>query len=180
MKIAIIGTHSTGKTTLLTHVQHALVSRGEQVEVLPELARVCPFPINEETSLEAQAWIQTNQIQQEQHLHTPGAVLLCDRSTLDNFAYMQRAAMLAGQDVAAIEAAAAEHMKTYDYIFKTTMLQVSATEDGVRTTDETFRNDINARIEALLSTYAVEYHELESTTDYDVHVTRIIDTLTVI
>jgi len=52
------------------------------------LARLCPLPINEETTMDAQKWILLNQIAQENTIDHTGKVLITDRSTIDNFAYM--------------------------------------------------------------------------------------------
>lgn len=175
MKVAIIGTHSTGKSTLLKHLAEALKRSGRSVVVLPELARFCPMPINEATSLEAQVWIQEHQRKQEEQLYTPDTILLCDRATIDNFAYMQRAAM--DRDVSAYEGQAVLHMKSYACVFKTRKLPIPAVADGVRTVDEAFRTDIDRRISDLLEDHSIPHTPLSETIEYDVHVQHMMDVI---
>ena len=57
MKVAFIGTHGVGKTTLAYGLAMRLKQLGANVGFLEEVARRCPFPINEETSLQAQVLI---------------------------------------------------------------------------------------------------------------------------
>lgn len=175
MKIAIIGTHSTGKTTLIRKLGYVLEAHGYEIKFLEELSRKCPMPINEHTSFEAQLWIQTHQIREEHQLAQDNTVLLCDRSTLDNFAYLQRSS--ADKDLSEIEHTAADHMQTYDIIFKTYKLDIAAKEDGVRSTNDIFRDDIDTRILNLMATHDIPYHTLPASTDYNEHVQYILHTI---
>lgn len=168
MKIAIIGTHSTGKTTIINRLADYFTSHEQSVHILPEFARLCPFPINEGTTLEAQNWIQEEQIKQEAAIDHRKSILLCDRATLDNFAYMHKAAN--GADIHAYEKRAAAHMHSYDYIFKTKKLDVAARADGVRTTDQTFRDQIDVLIHHFLEKHHINFHLLPPVLDYDTHV----------
>ena len=168
MKIAIIGTHSTGKTTLIENIAEMLSQHGKEVLILPEYARLCPFPINEETTLEAQKWILLSQITEENKIDHEGKILLTDRATIDNFAYMYRI----GQNDAIenFERCAVAHMKTYDFIFKTRKLNLDAKEDGVRTTDFEFRDMIDRLITHLLMKHNISYSLLPETIEYTEHV----------
>lgn len=177
MKIALIGTHSTGKTTLLNKLKTVLEFLGHHVEVVPELSRLCPFPINEETTMEAQEWIQNQQITQENQLHQPEKILLCDRATLDNFAYFERAGRLHNRDISSWEQRAADHMSSYHFIFKTHKLELPAAADGQRSTDKEFRDEIDSSIHRLLEKHAVKYHLLDPSFDYDLHVRNILEKL---
>lgn len=167
MKIAIIGTHSTGKTTLKEHIGNELAATGHSVAHLPEFARLCPFPINQTTTLEAQTWILEQQMLHEYIAHQPGVFLLCDRATIDNFAYMHRATN--GKDINGYENLAVDHMQTYDYVFKTTMLDIDPLYDKVRSTDGTFRQDIDNRITHFLHKHNIFHYALPATTDLHKH-----------
>lgn len=175
MKIAIIGTHSTGKTTLIKLLHCELQMRGIPSVILPEFSRLCPFPINENTTMQAQNWIQEQQIKQEVQHYRQGKVLICDRATIDNFAYMYAAAK--GMDVQEKERRAAEHMASYDLVFKTTKLDIAAEADGVRTTDSRFRNTIDTYIEYFLYKHDLPRYQLPHTIDYMTHVSYILDIL---
>jgi molybdopterin-guanine dinucleotide biosynthesis protein len=65
MKIAFMGSHRVGKTTLCFDVAARLKRLDMAVDLVKEVARACPLPINKETTLEAQAWILHTQIAEE-------------------------------------------------------------------------------------------------------------------
>lgn len=175
MKIAIIGTHSTGKTTLMEHLHTTLRANKKHVDIVPEFARLCPFPINESTTREAQTWILEQQMLHEYLEHDEDTFLLCDRATIDNFAYMYRATN--GQQTEGYEALAVDHMSTYNYVFKTTKLDIDPVYDKIRSTDGTFRQEIDNIIHMLLAKHAIPYHLLPATTHIDTHIKYILDTI---
>lgn len=177
MKLAIIGTHSTGKTTLLVRLKESLGFLGLKSEIVPEMARLCPFPINEETTLEAQKWILENQMAKEAEMFQEGLILLCDRSTIDNLAYFWRAASIRKIDIGDWETRAVHHTSTYNFIFKTQKLSLSSLADGLRATDEYFRQEIDDLITELLQKHRIKYHLLLPTIDYSAQVDYIINRL---
>ncbi len=168
MKIAIIGTHSTGKTTLIEHIAEMFSRQGKETLLLPEYARLCPFPINEKTTLEAQKWILLSQITEENKILHEDKVLLTDRATIDNFAYMYR--IEKSDAIENFERCAVAHMRTYDFVFKTQKLDLDAKEDGIRTTDLEFRDMIDRLITHLLKKHNIQYQMLPATADYSTHV----------
>ena len=172
MKIAIIGTHSTGKTTLIKLLHCELQLLGIQSKILPEFSRLCPYPINEQTTLDAQIWIQNQQISQEERIEKDCDVLICDRSTLDNYASMHMASD--GQNTRNYEMRAAKHMESYGAVFKTQKLNIQGQEDGVRTTEEGFRTSIDKRIQYFLYKHNVPHIELAATIDYKQHINNIL------
>src|SRR5512146_1552489 len=92
MKLAFIGTHGVGKTTLCYDLAAALKRQGVNVDMVKEVARLSPLPINRKTSLEAQLWILTTQIAEEIRSAAQHEVVICDRSVLDNYAALVLAA----------------------------------------------------------------------------------------
>src|SRR4029434_9499597 len=88
IKFAFIGTHGVGKTTLCFDVGAVLKKRGLHVDLVKEVARLSPLPINRKTSLEAQLWILMTQVAEEIRSAAYHEVVVCDRSALDNYAYM--------------------------------------------------------------------------------------------
>ncbi len=177
MKLAVIGTHSTGKTTLLVRLKDALGFLGLKSEIVPEMSRLCPFPINEETTLEAQKWILENQMLEEEKMKKEGLILLCDRATIDNLAYFWRAASIKKVNIGEWEEKAINHMPTYDFVFKTQKLLLSSVADGLRATDEYFRQEIDDLITGLLQKHQIKFHLLLPTIDYSAHVDFIINQL---
>ncbi len=87
MKIAFIGAHGVGKTTLCYDLASRLKRQDRAVDLVKEVARSCPLPINRETTLPAQAWILHTQIAQELATAAQCDIVICDRSVLDNYAY---------------------------------------------------------------------------------------------
>ena len=88
MKIAFIGSHGVGKTTLCYDLASALKRQGASVDIVKEVARLSPLPINRQTSVDAQTWILMTQVAEEIRSASQNDVVVCDRSVLDNYAYM--------------------------------------------------------------------------------------------
>ena len=68
-----------------------LKRQGLHVDIVKEVARLSPLPINRKTSLEAQPWILATQVAEEIRSAAHHDVVICDRSVLDNYAYMVHA-----------------------------------------------------------------------------------------
>jgi nicotinamide riboside kinase len=147
MKIAFIGTHGVGKTTLCFDLAALLTRESVHVDIVKEVARLSPLPINQKTSLEAQLWILTTQVAEEIRSGSHHQVVVCDRSVLDNYAYMRFAC---GRQ-RPIERFVDWWMKSYDLLFKVPLASAPASEDGVRDTDEFFVRSIDALVDELLA-----------------------------
>ncbi|MGC1292445.1 MAG: hypothetical protein WA855_14295, partial [Candidatus Acidiferrales bacterium] len=80
MKLALIGTHGVGKTTIAYEVCSLVKRAGQNVELVSEVARRSPFPVNAGTTLEEQLWILHTQIAAELEAGRNGAHAVCDRS----------------------------------------------------------------------------------------------------
>jgi nicotinamide riboside kinase len=146
VKIAFIGTHGVGKTTLCYDVGAMLKKRGLHVDLVKEVARLSPLPINRATSLEAQMWILTTQIAEEIRSAAHHEVVICDRSVLDNYAYLKFAA---GRQ-RWLEPLINQWMKSYDVLFKVPISGGPAA-DGVRDTDEFFMRNIDRIVDELVA-----------------------------
>src|SRR5512140_1309218 len=155
MKLAFIGTHGVGKTTLCYDLASALKRQGVNVDMVKEVARLSPLPINRKTSLEAQMWILTTQVAEEIRSATQADVVVCDRSVLDNYAYMTFAC---GRQKA-IERFVEYWLKTYDLLFKVP-ISGAASADGVRDTDEFFMRNIDTLVDTLLNEKKIPYERL--------------------
>ena len=82
LKIAFVGTHGVGKTTLCFDLAAQLKRLDLGVELVKEVARRCPLPINEQTTPDAQAWILHTQMAEELSAAASYEVVICDRSVL--------------------------------------------------------------------------------------------------
>lgn len=155
MKIAFIGSHGVGKTTLCYELVARLKKRGCQVDLVKEVARLSPLPINRQTSLDAQTWILMTQVAEELRSASQGQVVVCDRSALDNYAYM----VLACGRQKALERFVMHWMKTYDLLFKVPV-SGAPSADGVRDTDEAFMRAIDQLVDQLLDETRVPHERL--------------------
>lgn len=88
MKIAIIGTHGTGKTTLSYQIAAYYKAQGKNVKIVQEVARSCPFPINEKMTVKSAKWIYLEHARKELEA-SKYEVIICDRSVYDSFAYAE-------------------------------------------------------------------------------------------
>jgi predicted ATPase len=158
MKLAFIGTHGTGKTTLCYDLTAALKRHGFNADMVKEVARLSPLPINRKTSLDAQTWILMTQVAEEIRSASAHDVVVCDRSVLDNYAYL---AFACGRQ-RAVERFVDHWMKSYDVLVKVPMLG-TATEDGVRDTDEFFVRSIDQLVDSLLAEKKLAHTRLDST-----------------
>ncbi len=158
MKVAFIGTHGVGKTTLCYDLAATLKRQNVNVDIVKEVARLSPLPINQKTSLEAQTWIFMTQIAEEIRSGSQHDVVVCDRAVLDNYAYM----MFAFGRQKPIERFMHHWMKSYDLLFKVPLTgEVSA--DGVRDTDDFFVRSIDHLVDTLLAERSIPHERLDPT-----------------
>lgn len=142
LKVAFVGTHGVGKTTLCYGLAARLKSRDVVLEVVHEVARRCPLPINEDTGLASESWILHTQIAEEVIAEARYPVVLCDRSALDNYVYL----LLAAGRQEGLDALVDFWMSSYDLLIQVPIVG-DAAADGVRTTDPVFQRAIEERLD---------------------------------
>jgi hypothetical protein len=157
LKIAFIGTHGVGKTTLCFDLASRFKRLDLSVDIVKEVARGCPLPINEQTTLEAQAWILHTQIAQEIVATAQNQAVICDRSVLDNYAYLVHRVGRMREYDALVRA----WVGSYDGLFKVPVIQ-APTFDGTRAVSRTFQLEIDAGIERLIDVFNVKVHHLDA------------------
>jgi nicotinamide riboside kinase len=140
-KLAFIGSHGVGKTTLCYGLAARLKARDLAVEVVHEVARRCPLPINEETSVAAQEWILHTQIAEELVAQARYPVVICDRSLLDNYVYL----LLAAGREESLESLLAAWMRGYDLLVHVPVV-AQPNPDGVRSPDPGFQLAVEERL----------------------------------
>lgn len=88
-KIAIIGTHGVGKTTLCNGLATCIRKQGKTAVIVSENVRECPLPIHDAQGLATTQWIIGRQLQAEMEatIEKPDFIL-CDRSMLDPMVYL--------------------------------------------------------------------------------------------
>jgi nicotinamide riboside kinase len=141
-KIAFIGSHGVGKTTLCYGLAARLKSSDYAVEVVHEVARRCPLPINQETSAAAQSWILHTQVAEEIVAAHRYPVVICDRSALDNYVYL----LLAAEPRPELERLVDAWMTSYDLLVHVPVVD-EPSPDGVRSADPSFQRAVDERLD---------------------------------
>lgn len=151
LKIAFVGTHGVGKTTLCFELAARLKRRDLRVDMVKEVARSCPLPLNRDTTVEAQAWILHTQIAREIEALVHHDVIVCDRAVVDNYAYLVQKF---GR-IHIFDELMASWLPTYGLLVKVPVVD-RPRFDGVRDTGADYQQEIDAVIESLLKEFRVE------------------------
>jgi len=156
LKLAFVGTHGVGKTTLCFDLASQLKRLDLGVDLVKEVARRCPLPINEATTPDAQSWILHTQIAEELAAGAIYEVVICDRSVLDNYAYLVARVGRRPE----LDPLVARWIDTYDALFKVPVLGAPAF-DGTRAVSPTFQLEIDTTIDRLVESFGVTVHPLD-------------------
>ncbi len=149
-KIAFIGSHSVRKTNAVHSFAGAVGRSGRSVEVGREVIRFNPLGLNEGATPEAQLWVIMAQIQQELELRNRADVLVTDRAVIDNFAYFLR--VTGGEDPFDVKPLVRMWCTTYD-LFVRLLPDTPLEADGVRSTNDRFRDEIETILNCILPNY---------------------------
>lgn len=152
-KIAFIGSHSVRKSNAVHAFASTIGRAGVSIEVGREVIRFNPLGMNEAATPEAQLWVLMAQVQQELELRNRAEVLVTDRSVIDNFAYYLR--VTDGADPYAVEPLIRRWVQTYD-LFVRLLPDVELLADGVRSTNDAFRDEIEAILDRILPGYIAD------------------------
>ncbi len=139
MKLALIGTHGVGKTTLAYEICSLLKKAGYSVELVAEVARQSPFPVNAATTLEGQLWILHAQIAAELDASRRAPNVTCDRSVLDNYCYLVN--KFGRQQ--RLESWLEWWMETYSLLVGVPPISDGIVADGFRSEDREFQKRIH-------------------------------------
>jgi hypothetical protein len=156
MKVALVGTHGVGKTTLCYEVAARLKRRNVELDIVREVARRCPLPINRDTTAAAQQWILHTQVALEIEADAQHDVVLCDRSVLDNYCYLVHAS-----GSSKVWESFLDHwLATYDLLVHVPVWR-RPTYDGVRAVDPTFQAEIDDLLEGMFTARGLRPMRLE-------------------
>jgi predicted ATPase len=149
--IAISATHGCGKTTMVYALAAHLKKLGKNVVVLNELARECPFEINQKGENRTQVWLIAEQVKRELELMDRYDYVICDRSLFDAYAYatyLNQPGWSFRYLYPYIEAHVLEYYQRI-FILDPTSFAFNI-EDGVRDTDEKFRIGVHSILTTLI------------------------------
>jgi thymidylate kinase len=147
VKLALIGTHGVGKTTLAFETCSLLKKANYNVELVTEIARQSPFPVNAATTLEGQLWILHAQIAAELEAAQRAPHVICDRAVLDNYCYLVNKFGRQPQ----LEPWLAWWMQTYSILIGVPAFAEGITPDGFRSEDRAFQQRIETILKELLT-----------------------------
>jgi thymidylate kinase len=146
--IAITGTHGTGKTTLSFILAAEYKKLGANVKIIQEVARSCPFPLNENMTKETALWIFHEHSKKELEAIRNHDIVICDRTSFDSFVYA--AHLEIPMDIYLIEWAHS-HLYEYDTLFYVKPSEKPPLNDGTRSIDLQFQSQIDTEFKRYLS-----------------------------
>lgn len=150
-KIAIVGTHGVGKTTLCKALAEYAKAQGKKVESVGEVVRDCPYPIHREMTYKAFEWTAMSQILREREAErTNPNLIVCDRSAFDTYIYMRyfidsnKISVNEQELFCTIHSYLRHYLFTYDYIVLVEPTTKSIENDGFRDTNLKIQKAISA------------------------------------
>ena len=158
MKIALIGTHGTGKTTIAHDLVASLKKQGVNADFLGEVVRDCPFPINESTTKDSQEWMIFMQHIKEIEMKQKYSVLVCDRSILDGYIYYIRKF----KENEVLEKFVREKIKDYSLLIKIPIREEFLKEDGTRSVNKEFQKEIDKLFDKTLKKLEIQFYNYEN------------------
>ena len=157
MKIGLCGTMSVGKTTLVNALKKLDQFKDynfatERSKYLSDLG----IPLNTDSTLKGQTVFLAErcaELMQEN--------IITDRTILDVIAFTNSAKSIDYKDKEAFEQYAVEFLREYDYIFYISPEGIPIEDNGVRETDEYYRDIIDFSITTLIKRYSHRMDKVE-------------------
>ena len=164
MKIGLCGTMSVGKTTLVNAMKELdMFSDYTFATERSKYLRDLGIPLNTDSTLKGQTVFLA-----ERCAELMSDNIITDRTVLDVMAFTQNAQSIMHQDKEAFESYAKEFVGEYDYIFYISPCGIGIEDNGVRETDEYYRDLIDFTINAYIKRYghrAKNLYEIKGSTE---------------
>ena len=157
MKIGFCGTMSVGKTTLVNELKtfpefKDYTFRTERSKYLRDLG----IPLNTDSTLKGQTVFLAERCGE---LMTEN--IITDRTVIDVMAFTLNAKSIHHRDKELFETYASEFVREYDYIFYISPYGLEIEDNGVRETDEYYRDLIDFTITTLIKRHGHKAGKLE-------------------
>jgi nicotinamide riboside kinase len=164
MKIGFTGTMSVGKTTLVNALRELpefaeYEFRTERSKYLRDMG----IPLNTDSTLKGQIIFFAERSSELFHND-----MITDRTVIDVMAFTRLAKSIPYFMADALNDAVSHLIREYDYIFYISPEGVELEDNGVRTIDSKYRNEIDKEIQQLILKHKPKfrsYHELSGTTE---------------
>jgi hypothetical protein len=158
MKIAITGTHSSGKTTFLQDLEQELNSAGLRIHRIGDFARRAQdlgFPILTKHTYESTLWIMAECLRCEAEASLHNDIILVDRPAIDALGYLHAALQVSERTIDSRRSSelltiVKAHTPDYDVLFRTA-LDANIKVGERRDSDREFRAAAASAIERLVS-----------------------------
>tara|TARA_B100001769_G_scaffold267494_1_gene254913 strand:- start:1838 stop:2368 length:531 start_codon:yes stop_codon:yes gene_type:complete len=158
MKIGLCGTMSVGKTTLVKALKHTEEFHHynfatERSKYLNDLG----IPLNTDSTLKGQTVFLAERCAELMHDD-----IITDRTIIDVMSFTQNAKSIPYQDKDKFVEYAKEFIREYDYIFYISPDGLPIEDNGVRETDEHYRDVIDFTITSFIRKYAYMMKNVET------------------
>lgn len=179
-KIGVAGTHSTGKSTLVSLVRRELEYEGlrvGQVEGLATRAQDLGFPILMHHTYESTLWIMAECMRQEAELALSNDVIIVDRPVPDALGYLLAALDISGRSedprrLRELESITAAHVDDYDLLVLTVIDNSLPLGPG-RDSNAIFRQAAADKVSGVMDRYAPKFIKMTSNNSNDVAVAMV-------
>jgi predicted ATPase len=161
IKIAITGTHSSGKTTFLERLTEEISRPSLRIHRIGDLARKAKdrgFPILKDHTFESTLWIMAECMRCEAEASLDNDVILIDRPVVDALGYLHAALRVSGRQLDSrkleeLTTIVTAHTPDYDVLVRTALDKAVDLGEG-RDRDADFREAAADAIERLVSDIA--------------------------
>lgn len=180
MKIAIIGAHGIGKTTLAAQMFAYASKTGRKAKLIHEVARSCPLPINEKFTVKAATWIIARHVTLGIEAEAAGYdFIICDRSSFDPITY---AINMMPNDLrekkiyrqSPLYRFAQQDLKLYDLLVYLKPSSAEILPDGIRLVDPEFQRNISKIFDEELNYIGLNFFEYGSNPIMDMPLDHIV------
>jgi hypothetical protein len=149
MKIGLCGTMSVGKTTLVNALKE--LDQFKRLQFATERSKYLMslgIPLNTDSTLKGQTVFLAERCSELIYDN-----IITDRTILDVMAFTLNAKSISNQDKELFENYASGFIKEYDYIFYISPSGLDIEDNGVRETDEYYRDLIDHSINTLINKF---------------------------
>ena len=142
IKVVVTGAYSTGKTTLVCDLALAIGRAGFSCEVLQDISRSCPLPLNVDQTDDTTLWLIGSQVAAEiAAMSGSPDVILCDRGIPDILAHhLDVLTRRSEERVELLRPFLLQWLDTYDLLLLSRVNEAVPIEaDGLRNTSPAYR-----------------------------------------